>query len=168
MQFGGLNTGRYKAGATPETTHIYGWPMNNYWTTNFNAEQHGGINWVYNIGSSTNQSQSEATRFGWNNRVPFLARVLPGGGKGEKTWQKSIIQGWPENVILVSATPGENGNSCTLHVRETEGKSAGLKTLKLANSKQATLKQVNVLGEKIENGSLEFKPFKSKFVKVSW
>ena len=52
MQFGAINTGRYKAGATPESTHIYGWPMNNYWTTNFNPEQHGGISWVYNISSS--------------------------------------------------------------------------------------------------------------------
>ncbi|MDX1285808.1 MAG: glycoside hydrolase family 38 C-terminal domain-containing protein, partial [Draconibacterium sp.] len=41
MQFGNINTGRYKAGATPESTHIFGWPMNNYWVTNFNAEQHG-------------------------------------------------------------------------------------------------------------------------------
>jgi alpha-mannosidase len=51
MQFGGINTGRFEAGATPETTHIYGWPMNNYWVTNFNAEQHGGHTWVYSITS---------------------------------------------------------------------------------------------------------------------
>jgi alpha-mannosidase len=37
MQFGAINTGRYKAGAKPERTHIFGWPMNNYWVTNFNA-----------------------------------------------------------------------------------------------------------------------------------
>jgi alpha-mannosidase len=168
MQFGAINTGRYKAGATPESTHIYGWPMNNYWTTNFNAEQHGGINWVYNISSSPNESQTEATRFGWNNRVPFLARVLPGGGKGEKSWQKSIIQNWPKNVILVSSTPDKNGNSCILHIRETAGKPANLKTLKLADSKKATLKQVNVLGDEITDGSIEFKPFEAKFIKLSW
>jgi alpha-mannosidase len=168
MQFGAINTGRYKAGATPESTHIYGWPMNNYWTTNFNAEQHGGINWVYNISSSPNESQTEATRFGWNNRVPFLVRVLPGGGKGEKSWQKSIIQNWPKNVILVSSTPDKNGNSCILHIRETAGKPANLKTLKLADSKKATLKQVNVLGDEITDGSIEFKPFEAKFIKLSW
>ncbi|MCD6354529.1 MAG: hypothetical protein J7L95_03180 [Prolixibacteraceae bacterium] len=61
MQFGGINTGRYKAGATPEATHIFGWPMNNYWTTNFNAEQHGGITWSYSISSAGNNSQTTAT-----------------------------------------------------------------------------------------------------------
>ncbi|MCK5369396.1 MAG: hypothetical protein KAQ62_12625, partial [Cyclobacteriaceae bacterium] len=168
MQFGAINTGRYKAGATPESTHIYGWPMNNYWTTNFNAEQRGGINWVYNISSSTNQSQTEATRFGWNNRVPFLVRVLPGGGKGDKTWQKSIIQGWPENVILVSSKPNKNGNSSILHIRETDGKNADLKSLKLVNNKPFTISQVNVLGEKIIPQSVELKPFETKFIKLSW
>jgi len=168
MQFGAINTGRYKAGATPESTHIYGWPMNNYWTTNFNAEQRGGINWVYNISSSTNPSQTEATRFGWNNRVPFLARVLPGGGMGDKTWQKSIIQGWPENVILVSSKPTKNGNSCVLHIRETDGKNADLKSLKLAKDKGFTIKQVNVLGEVILPGSVGLKPFETKFIKLAW
>ncbi|HWR74486.1 MAG TPA: glycoside hydrolase family 38 C-terminal domain-containing protein, partial [Bacteroidales bacterium] len=37
MQFGAINTGRYVAGAMPQTTHLFSWPMNNYWVTNFNA-----------------------------------------------------------------------------------------------------------------------------------
>ncbi len=56
MQFGAINTGRYQAGAEPEGTHIFGWPMNNYWTTNFNPEQHGGMDWVYNLSSSADNS----------------------------------------------------------------------------------------------------------------
>lgn len=104
MQFGGINTGRYKAGAKPETTHIYGWPMNNYWTTNFNAEQHGGLNWTYTISSSEENTQQAATQFAWGNRVPFLNRVLPGGGKGDNNWSGSIVSGWPENVLLISST----------------------------------------------------------------
>ena len=39
MQFGAINTGRYKAGAVPQSTNMYSWPMNNYWVTNFNADQ---------------------------------------------------------------------------------------------------------------------------------
>lgn len=168
MQFGAINTGRYKAGAIPESTHIYGWPMNNYWTTNFNAEQHGGMNWVYNISSSANQSQAEASRFGWGNRVPFLARVLPGGGNGDKTWEKSIVLEWPENVILISATPNKDGNSSVMHIRETSGEAADLSKMKLANNKQMSLRQVSVLGEVIKDGSIQFKPFESKFIQVSW
>jgi hypothetical protein len=168
MQFGAINTGRYKAGATPESTHIYGWPMNNYWTTNFNPEQHGGISWVYSISSSSKQSQTEATRFGWGNRVPFLARVFTGGGKGDQSWQKSIIQGWPVNVILVSSTPDKNGSSCILHIREIEGKNADLKSLKLANNRHLMIRQANVLGEEIVPGSVQLKPFETKFIKLDW
>ena len=168
MQFGAINTGRYKAGATPESNHIYGWPMNNYWTTNFNPEQHGGISWVYSISSATNQSQNEATRFGWGNRVPFLARVFTGGGKGDQTWQKSIIQGWPENVVLVSSMPDKDGKSCILHIRETDGKSADLNLLKLVDGKQLMLRQVDVIGEEILSGSVELKPLETKFIKVNW
>ena len=168
MQFGAINTGRYKAGATPASTHIYGWPMNNYWTTNFNPEQHGGITWVYSISSSSNQSQTEAARFGWGNRVPFLARVFTGGGEGDQLWQKSIIQGWPENVILVSSTPDKNGSSCILHIREIEGKNADLKSLKLANNKHLMIRQANVLGEEIIPGSVQLKPFETKFIKLDW
>jgi len=168
MQFGAINTGRYKAGATPESTHIYGWPMNNYWTTNFNPEQHGGISWVYNISSSSSQSQTEATRFGWGNRVPFLARAFTGGGKGDESWQKSIIQGWPVNVILVSSTPDKSGSSCILHIREIEGKNADLKSLKLANNRPLMIRQANVLGEEIVQGSVQLKPFETKFIKLDW
>ena len=168
MQFGAINTGRYKAGATPESNHIYGWPMNNYWTTNFNPEQHGGISWVYSMSSATNQSQNEATRFGWGNRVPFLVRVFTGGGKGDQTWQKSIIEGWPENVILVSSIPDQDGKSCILHIRETDGKSSDLKSLKMGSGKQLMLSQVNVLGEEIHSGTVELKPFETKFIKLNW
>lgn len=166
MQFGGINTGRYKAGATPESTHIYGWPMNNYWTTNFNADQHGGHTWVYCFTSSDKTAITDATRFGWGNRTPFLARVLPGGGNGDDIWQHSFITGWPENVILVNAIPQQDGKTAIFHVRETEGKSslfdikngltgAGLKCL-----------QVDVTGAEVKNGNPGLKPLESKFFRV--
>jgi len=167
MQFGAINTGRYEAGAKPEGTHIYGWPMNNYWTTNFNPEQHGGIEWIYSLSSSVNNSQDEANRFGWGNRVPFLARVLPGGGNGDKTRQKSIIDGWPENTLLVSAVPHQDENSAILCIREIAGKNADLASLSNGNRK-LTLRQVNVLGENMESGSLLLNPLEVKFIKVSW
>lgn len=47
MQFGAINTGRYQAGAVPQSTNMYSWPMNNYWVTNFNADQMGEIQWSY-------------------------------------------------------------------------------------------------------------------------
>ena len=57
-QFGGINTGRYRAGAVPESNHVYAWPMNNYWTTNFNADQRGGHAWTYYLTSSADATDA--------------------------------------------------------------------------------------------------------------
>jgi hypothetical protein len=168
MQFGGINTGRYKAGAMPETTHIFGWPMNNYWTTNFNADQHGGHTWTYTITSKAGHEMQDAARFGWGNRTPFLSRILPGGGSGQAVWEGSFITGWPDNLLLVSAIPAEDGRSAVFHVRETGGKSC---TIALQNGQSRELlqcTQVDVTGTPVENESLEIEPFESKFFRVEW
>ncbi|TFG42687.1 MAG: glycosyl hydrolase family 38, partial [Bacteroidia bacterium] len=103
MQFGAINTGRYKAGAMPQTTHIFSWPMNNYWVKNFNADQRGGHVWSYYLTTSEDLSDIFASRFGWGSRVPLLTRILPGEGTGDDKTEGSIIEGWPENVLLISA-----------------------------------------------------------------
>ncbi len=110
----------------------------------------------------------EASRFGWGNRVPFLARVLPGGGKGDEVWQQSIIDGWPENTLLVSAIPGPDENSAILCIREVEGKRADLGSLGTGGKRKLYLRQVNVLGEYMEDGSLHLNPLEVKFINVSW
>ena len=168
MQFGGINTGRFKAGATPEKTHIFGWPMNNYWTTNFNPEQHGGITWEYSISSSADHSQQEASRFGWGYRVPFLARVLPGGGSGSGKSEGSFISGWPDNVVLVNAVPEADQKSAILQVRETDGKPASLVLRNEINGTVLKLDRVNVLGEIIEDSLSEVQPFGSAFFRLSY
>jgi alpha-mannosidase len=168
MQFGGINTGRYKAGAVPESSHIYGWPMNNYWVTNFNAEQHGGHTWVYSLSSAPDNLAGTASRFGWGNRTPFLARVIPGGGRGDASWQQSFIKNWPENLLLVSAMPSSDGKSALLHVREVDGTPA---TLTLQHGEKGTalkLMQTDVTGTEIQHGSLELKAFESKFFRLTF
>lgn len=168
MQFGGINTGRYRAGALPESGHIYGWPMNNYWTTNFNADQHGGHAWTYSITGLPGNSITDATRFGWSNRVPFLTRVLPGGGEGGSPWQGSWLGGWPDNILLISALPEAAETTAILHVRETEGKNTTL-TLQPGNSREIlSLTEVDVTGQVIPGGSATLAPFESKFFLVKW
>jgi alpha-mannosidase len=81
MQFGSINTCRYTAGALLQSTKLFSWPMNNYWVTNFNADQRGGHLWSYYLTTSLNNSISFASRLGWGNRIPFLTRGLPGSGE---------------------------------------------------------------------------------------
>ncbi len=168
MQFGGINTGRYRAGAGPETTHIYGWPMNNYWTTNFNADQHGGHVWTYTITSRAGDGLDEAARFGSGQRTPFLARVLPGGGTGGGVRQRSLVTGWPENVLLVSAIPAPDGASAVLHVREIGGKKAAIRPRNGTTGAALACVQVDVTGRPVVNGSLDLMPYEAKFFRIKW
>lgn len=166
MQFGGINTGRYKAGATPESTHIFGWPMNNYWVTNFNAEQRGGHTWTFTLSSGSEPSQKTATQFGWSNRIPFLARVLPGGGAGNEMEDHSFISGWPENVLLVNAEPQKDGKSAIMQLREIAGKNATLDLWNEIQEKPLEIQEVNVTGEALESPSNDFLPYESKFFRI--
>jgi alpha-mannosidase len=168
MQFGGINTGRFVAGATPETTHMYGWPMNNYWVTNFNADQHGGIEWVYSMTSSAGSATTDATRFGWNHRTPLLSRVLPGGGSGDEQWQASFITGWPDHFLLISAIPDKNGKSAVFHVRDTGGKSHVLHLKNNITGASLTSTQVDVTGAPLKNGNTRVGPYESKFFRVDF
>jgi len=168
MQFGGINTGRYKAGAMPETSHLYSWPMNNYWVTNFNPDQKGEHQWSYYLTSGSDASNGGAARFGWGARIPFLTRILPGGGTGDQVWEKSMIPGWPENVMLANAQPVEGEQAIIIQIRETNGQPADLALIKQLSGKPFTLQQVNALGEAIANGTSLIKPYGYGFFKLNW
>ncbi|MFZ2285681.1 MAG: glycosyl hydrolase family 38 [Bacteroidales bacterium] len=167
MQFGAINTGRYKAGALPQTTHIYSWPMNNYWVTNFNADQRGGHSWTYYLTSSGDNSDSFAARFGWGARVPLLTRILPGGGPGDDLHEGSYITGWPANVILISARPDdENGKSLIIHLRETGGAETTLELINGLTGKPLSITEADVNGSPVANPSAKIYPLETRFFKI--
>jgi hypothetical protein len=166
MQFGAINTGRYIAGAMPQSTNLFSWPMNNYWVTNFNADQRGGHSWTYYLTTSPDVSGGFATRFGWGCRVPYLTRILPGSGTGDNNWEGSFIKGWPSNILLVSAQPNADGNYCTLHLREIEGKPATLNLINGLTGKNLTAVEVDVSGKPVSNPSQNIGPLESKFYRI--
>jgi hypothetical protein len=167
MQFGAINTGRYIAGATPQTTHIYSWPMNNYWVTNFNADQRGGHSWTYCLTSSADRGNGFATRFGWGARVPLLTRILPGDGSGDDLHEGSFITGWPANVILVSAGPAdESGKSLIIHLRETDNTETTLSLTNGLTGKPLDAIEVDVTGSPVTNPSIKIHALETKFFKI--
>jgi hypothetical protein len=166
MQFGAINTGRYTAGATPQTTNIFSWPMNNYWVTNFNADQRGGHTWTYYLTSSDDNSDDFASRFGWGSRVPLLTRILPGGGPGDGMKEGSFLEGWPEGLLIISAVPSEDGESVILHVRETGGKEKVLKLINGITGQPLRISEVDVTGKYVQKHSTVIKPLESKFYRI--
>lgn len=169
MQFGGINTGRYDADAVPETTHIFSWPMNNYWTTNFNADQQGSFTWSYFLTTTANTGMENATRTGWSNRIPFLCRVLLAGEERTPLQEVSVLKFSSENLLLVNARPCELKSSVVLQIREVAGKETILEIESpYLKKEKLMLQEVDATGQPISDKSfsLEIRPFMSGFVKV--
>jgi hypothetical protein len=166
MQLGAINTGRYTAGAVPQSTNLFSWPMNNYWVTNFNADQRGGHSWTYYLTTSKDVSNEFSTKFGWGCRIPYLTRILPGSGTGDNNWEGSFITGWPSNILLVSAEPETDGKSCVIHLRELNGKSISIDLINGFNDKNMRAIEVDVTGKPVEKPSLKMGPLESKFYRI--
>lgn len=170
VQFGDINTGRFYYKHKPTKTHIYSWVLNNYWTTNFKANQEGEMNWNYVITSTPNTTNTAATRFGWENTIPLAARVIPAGAEKSKTLSRSLIDLDLPNVLVVDSQLAPDGNSVILHLRETEGDHAILDVARLKQQTGATtISEVNVLGEEIKTleRPLLIEHFETKFIRVS-
>ncbi len=169
MQFGAINTGRYKAGATPQSTNMYSWPMNNYWVTNFNADQMGEFQWSYFIHSAKDHSVEYATRFAWENRIPLLVRVLPAGNQKIPPLQPaSLFRIVPENVLLVNMKPVEGEKAVLLQLREIGGKAAQF-AVTSDRMKNCRVTVCDVTGVPLPgNAPPTFAPWENKFIKVSW
>ncbi|MDR1373230.1 MAG: glycosyl hydrolase family 38 [Dysgonamonadaceae bacterium] len=170
MQFGAINTGRYIRDAVPQSANMYSWPMNNYWTTNFNADQMGGTVWSYVISSSSSNTVAYSTRFSRENNIPLLTRVLPASvsGKTDVTPPVSLLEIMPQNLLLVTMIPVAGENAAILQLREIEGKPARLNIV----SGRINIRKISVCdatGSPLPNSPApEFKPLENKFVKISW
>ena len=169
VQFGAINTGQFYYKHKPETSHIYSWVLNNYWTTNFKASQEGELRWSYYITSDNDTSNAFATRFSWSSSVPFLTRVLPKGRTNNPLKEGSLLNIYAQNILLVSSKPTKDGKGIILHLRETDGKPASLDLTNLFNiEKNKKFTQVNVLEEKIKQLSekIDLLPYETKFIKI--
>ncbi len=169
VQFGDINTGRFYYKHKPAKSHIYSWVFNNYWTTNFKANQEGEMNWSYAITSTNVVTNTAATRFGWENTLPLAARVIPAGKDQTVSIQKSLFDLDTDNLLLVDTQLGQDGQSIILHLRETEGDHAILDVARLKQQTGATsISEVNVLGEEIKSleRPLLIEHFETKFIKV--
>jgi hypothetical protein len=97
-----------------------------------------------------------------------LSRILPGGGTGLSPGEGSLITGWPDNVLLISAVTEEDGKSAIFHIRETAGKTAALNLINGMTGKSLICIPVDVTGEILQNGNLTVYPFENKFYRIAF
>lgn len=169
VQFGDLNIGKFQKISHPEHPYLFAWPMNNYWTTNFNAEQQGEFTCTYSITSVQDTSSEFATKFGWETTIPMLARVFPAGKEHHNIHSGSLLEISSPDILLVNAEPDKSGNGIILHLREINGQSANVTLQNPKNGKDYFFKEAdvlgNVIGQKVK--SIKIKPYGVKFIKIS-
>jgi alpha-mannosidase len=167
MQLGNINLGRFKKGALPESNHIFSWPMNNYWVTNFDAFQFGEFSWSYYLTSSGDASVEQATKFAWSNRIPLQNRVFSAGvEKPNPAFGGSIISIQPTNILLVNMKPIKEEDALLLQIREISGRET---TIELSSAFRRKLKvsESNLSGDVLPTGNkIKLTPWETKFLKV--
>jgi hypothetical protein len=166
MQFGDLNLGKFQYIAEVKNPHMYSWVMNNYWVTNFRASQEGEFKWKYSLTSTSDLSYQTRIRFGWGSRIPFLTRVFPPGKNQTGSWKQSLLQIFPDNILLIALKIIPNEDGFLLHLREIGGKPSEISLCsRLNGDKKLTLIEANVLGEPIGKSgySLPIPAFGTKF-----
>jgi alpha-mannosidase len=172
-QFSGFNMGKFERFPKPGKTWLYSWVMNNYWFTNFRAFQEGGFSWSYQITSTSDTSNTFATKYAWNERNPFPARTLPAGENELKTTVMETLKlSGSSNAFLVNTrlTFKKNG-SILLHFRELEGKPAEVKlTSAIPDRPVQKMIEINTIGKQIGQplSSIQLKPFEVKFIEVEF
>lgn len=173
MQLGAINTGRFEAGAEPESTHIFGWPMNNYWVTNFNGDQEGGFEWHYSITSTQVDERKNPELDASENRFPLISRVIPAetiSNQSRIPAKQSWISSFPENILPVSIRLGQDSESILIHLREVEGKSTEFRP-EISNSDSWKIIETDLNGnvlDKNPRSNIELEPYEVKFYKLTW
>ncbi|MEG8945655.1 glycoside hydrolase family 38 C-terminal domain-containing protein [Rosettibacter firmus] len=168
MQFGNINTGRFNPLAKPETTHIYAWPYNNYWGTNFKAWEEGELSWQFSFTSTKDTSINYAELFGENIQLPLIGFVIPPSKSDSKindilqTNSKNKIDfiGNISNVTVPHILPLREENALFILIREIDGKNVNIK---IPDSYKIYLSNVTGhLKKRIYN--LKLNPHESKFL----
>jgi hypothetical protein len=147
--------------------------MNNYWFTNFRAYQEGAFSWSYQLTSTSDTTNSFATKYAWSERNPFPTRTFPAGKNEMKSplLETLKIDG-PSNAMLVNSRPLYNRNrAILLHFRELEGIPAEVRLSSSINGQTISkIIEVNVVGQQLGEplSSVSLKPYEVRFIEVDF
>lgn len=105
IEIGGINAEKPWMKRIEPSQTFYSYLMNNYWHTNYKADQEGPVTVRYSVRPHAKFRPEEAARFGREQREPLL--VLPGrGGRGENG---SLFTLSPGGVLVASCRPAGEG-----------------------------------------------------------
>jgi alpha-mannosidase len=125
-----INRGKWLSHLPIKNGHVYSYAMNNYWFTNYRAEQGGSFVFHYVITSGRGLGREQLGAFDADTRTPVLAypflssfsaaiaqtdRPMPPGGASFATLEAPNLQ-------IVTLKEAETGDGWVLRLREVAGR----------------------------------------------
>ncbi len=104
-----INEGRWPKELKIEQGWIFSYPMNNYWPTNYKADQGGRMCFRYSFDPTAGGSDADAARFGWQAQSPVLAYAGASGQSGGLPQQGSFIKLDRDDVVVTAVKAPEEG-----------------------------------------------------------
>jgi len=118
-----MNAGKWLDELSVTNGTIFAYAMNNYWFTNYKAGQDGDFEFRYSLTSDTSIDPTTATLFGESVVNPMRAiQKRPGLKAGPLPDSKSFVQVKPENVVIGTVKPADDGKGIIVRVQETAGR----------------------------------------------
>lgn len=143
---------------------FYSYVMNNYWHTNYKADQEGEMLFRYSVRPHGPYSQLEAARFGIERRQPLV--VLPAGGRGNAEGQLYALESTGVIALSTKPIPANAGWLLTLYNPTNQTRSATLRWNKSFAVSVHASDLFERIGEEI-NGGIEVPAYGTVFVRVN-
>ncbi len=122
--FQDINRAKWQTRLPMKTGHLYAYVMNNYWHTNYKAEQGGQFTFRFSISSRARHDNPASARFGWaasNPLQPVLTGPNPQGLLPGRA--ASLVQVSEPDVLLTAAKKPDIGEGLVLRFWEVGGRS---------------------------------------------
>ena len=107
VEIGGINAESPWMRALPSSQTFYSYVMNNYWHTNYKADQEGPVTFRYMLHPHGAFQADEAARFGAEAREPLL--VVAAAGRAPSPLP--LLRVTPAAVLVTAMKPGADGRS---------------------------------------------------------
>jgi alpha-mannosidase len=155
---------------TPWIKHIqpsqtfYSYVMNNYWFTNYKAEQEGLVIFRYSIMPHLRFEAGAATRFGIERSQPLI--VVPAYDNGTSI-RRSLLGVAPAGVIVSTLRPSEDGEALIVRLFNTGGRPETAK-LTWASPAPKAIWLSNLFEEQVArlSGPIEMTPYEFVTLRV--
>jgi hypothetical protein len=132
---GDINRGRWPEKLELHNGWLFSYVMNNYWFTNYKADQGGPVPMVFSYSITT-----QAARFGWQAAMFPQSRVIQKAQPGPLPSSGSFCRVAPQGVIITAIKAPEDGQGVIVRLLSMESKPVVARlTVGLPGIKSATL-----------------------------